>query len=903
MITFTVLENSNGSLTKRFHLDESDKLAKKTAGKLFSGKATRRSVSSPAEFASFLSTLQAHQALAFGVTERAEATIVTQGELATNPGAIARDRQHFRFTQGASIWFLDYDYDRSTATGAPLTPSEVRERLIEACPALASAPMIAVPSASSFIYDGERQLLGPGGVHLYVFVQNGADIPRAGKALYEHTWRNGGGRFIVGKAGQLLDRSLLDGSVWQPEREDFAAGAVCVPPLVQRRPAPQLWNADAPLFDSRLIADPTTAEQEAIRQKRAEAREAVEPQRKETRDAYVVERVADLIDQGVPKETAQRTAEAAVDSRMLLADFRLQRPDGKEVTVGEVLANPSKFHAARFRDPLEPDYRGDHRIAHANLFSGGRPFVYSHAHGGRRFELYPQTRTLQIQPGELPRRQDDVLEVLRLNGNVFDQPIGGAEYRMVYVASGCIVPFTEVSLQTHLGRFFRFEKYDGRAKACIPVDTPLALVRGIMAETTSRKLSVLEGVVSDPVMRTDGTILATAGYSERDRLFSEYSDILQPPIPEHPTDDQLRSAFAMLWRPFELFPFTGGDMRAGMLAALLTAVVRSTIPTAPAFMFEAPSAGSGKSLLAKCVAGLAMGRRATGNTPPASDEEQRKHLFAALRAGSRVIFWDNFTQAVQGTSALCAFVTAPRFGDRVLGVSQTEEYPNKALFLMTGNNPRIEGDACRRVVRVRIDAQVEHPSLRAFDLEPESYVLDHRSELWAAALTILRGFQSHGAPKQTKDTVGSFEDWDRMVRQAVLWLHREGLATVDLGDPYASAVANLDEDPVKDVVSDVLRAWHGLFRTEWKKPGEALAALGFDEAGRTALESIDPKGISSVRFGYWLRQHVDERVGSLRLERSRNSVSKNWEYRVIESQPSSAPAPEPKVSPEIAALL
>jgi hypothetical protein len=903
VITFTVLENSNGSLTKRFHLDESDTLAKRTAGKLYTGKATRRSVSSPAEFASFLSTLQPNQALAFGVTERAEAPIVTQAEVSKTPGAIARDRQHFRYTQGASVWFLDYDYDRSTATEAPLTPSEVRAKLIEACPALESAPMVAVPSASSYLYDGEKQLLGPGGVHLYVFVQNGAGIPRAGKALYEHTWRTGCGRFVVGKAGQLLDRSLLDGSVWQPEREDFAAGAVCVPPLEQRRPAPQLWNADAALFDSRLIADPTAEEQEAIRQKRAEARETVEPSRKQARDAYVVERVKELTEHGIDANTAQRTAEAAADSRMLLADFRLQHPDGKEVTVGEVLANPSKYHAARFRDPLEPDYRGDTRIAHANLFSGGRPYVYSHAHGGRRFELYPQTRTLQIQPGELPRRQDDVLEVLRLNGNVFDQPIGSAEFRMVYVANGCIVPFGEVSLQTHLGRFFRFEKYDGRAKACVPVDTPLALVRGIIAETTSRKLPVLEGVVSDPVMRTDGTILATAGYSERDRLFSEYSDILQAPIPEHPTDEQLRGAFATLWRPFEGFPFTDGDTRGAMLAALLTAVVRSTIPTAPAFMFEAPAAGSGKSLLAKCVSALATGRRAVPESPPAGDEEQKKTLFAALRGGARIIFWDNVVAPVYGTSSLCAFVTSPRFGGRVLGVSQTEELPNKALLLLTGNNPRIEGDACRRVIRVRIDAQVEHPSLRAFDLEPESFVLDHRSELWTAALTILRGFHSRGAPKQTPDRAGSFEDWDRMVRQCVLWLNREGLATGELGDPYATAIANIQEDPVKDVVSTVLQAWHALFSSEWKKPGEALAALGFDEAGRTALEAIDAKGLSTVRFGYWLRQHVDERVGDLRLQRLHNSVTKRWEFRVTESQPPSASAPGRNISPAIAALL
>lgn len=902
MIGFTVLENASGSLTKRFQLDESGKLAKQTAGKLFSGKA-RRAVSSPTEFAAFLGTLQANQALAYGVTERAEAQIVTQDELPKTPGAIARSRQFFRYAQAPAVWFLDYDFDRATG-GAPLTPSEVREQLIAACPALADAPMVASPSASSYIYEGDKQLLGPGGVHLYVFVQNGADIPRAGKALYEHTWRIGAGRFIVGKAGQLLDRSLLDGSVWQPEREDFAAGAVCVPPLQQRRPAPQVWNAEASLFDSRLIADPTTEEAQAIREKRTAARDLVEPQRKAARDAYVVERVADLVDLGVPQDAAQRTAESAADQKILLADFRLQHPDGKEVSVGEVLANPSKYHAARFRDPLEPDYRGDSRIAHANLFSGGRPYIYSHAHGGRRFELYPQTRVLQIQPGEMPRRQDDVLDILRLQGNVFDQPIGSGQFRMVHVANGYIVPFSETSLQTYLGRLFRFEKYDGRAKACVAVDTPLQLVRGILAESAARKLPILESVISEPVMRTDGTILATAGYSERDQLLSVYDSLLQPVIPEHPSDEQLRSAFETLWHPFRGFPFVDGNARAAMLAALLTAVVRSTTSTRPAFMFEAPSAGTGKSLLAKCVAALVTGRRGVPESPPSQNEEQAKRLFSSLRAGARCIFWDNVIGAVQGNAALCAFVTSQRYGDRVLGLSLREEYPNHALLLMTANNPRIEGDACRRVIRVRIDAQIEHPSLRVFELEPESFVLDHRAELWASALTILRGFQSRGAPSQTKDRAGSFEEWDRLVRQCVLWLQGEGFADVELGDPYASAVENLDEDPVKDVVSDVLQAWRKLFAGAWAKPAEALAALQFDEAARSTLDGIDPKGaISAARFGFWLRQHTEERIGGLRLERRRNSDTKNWEYCVAESRPRSAPTADRRISPAILALL
>jgi len=41
------------------------------------------------------------------------------------------------------------------------------------------------------------------------------------------------------------------------------------------------------------------------------------------------------------------------------------------VTVGTVLDNRERWHGERFADPLEPDYRGDKRIAWLNLRSGG----------------------------------------------------------------------------------------------------------------------------------------------------------------------------------------------------------------------------------------------------------------------------------------------------------------------------------------------------------------------------------------------------------------------------------------------------------------------------------------------------------------------------------------------------
>jgi hypothetical protein len=59
----------------------------------------------------------------------------------------------------------------------------------------------------------------PGGKRVgAVTVKNGADIPRALKNLHGRLWLGGFGYFIVGAIGQLLDRSLIDSSVGDPER-------------------------------------------------------------------------------------------------------------------------------------------------------------------------------------------------------------------------------------------------------------------------------------------------------------------------------------------------------------------------------------------------------------------------------------------------------------------------------------------------------------------------------------------------------------------------------------------------------------------------------------------------------------------------------------------------------------
>lgn len=149
--------------------------------------------------------------------------------------------------------------------------------------------------------------------------------------------------------------------------------------------------------------------------------------------------------------------------------------------------------------------------------------------------------------------------------------------------------------------------------------------------------------------------------------------------------EQARSALNTVWAAFKDFPFKDGMAKAALLASLLTAAVRQVLPTAPAFAFDAPVQGSGKTLLAQCVGALAEGKAPTvwPHTAGGNDEEIRKRLFTALRTGSRSLIWDNVVGTFD-SAAMAALITSPTMTDRILGRNDAGTVPNRAVILFIG---------------------------------------------------------------------------------------------------------------------------------------------------------------------------------------------------------------------------
>lgn len=886
-LRLTRLTNTRGALTKRYSLDADGSLRKTTAAALYEGRAELVECAGLEAYMNLRAALRSNEALAYGITGRASVGLTTQRALRDNPAQagerVARDAGSFHYPRGPGVLMLDHDaehlpesYDRES----------LRAALLSAVPELAGAPMAWCTSASSHIVNADTgaQLQGLRGQRLYVALADATDIPRVGRIIYECLWSAGIGTFVVSKAGTLLDRNLVDASAWQPERIDFAAGAECTPPLEQRAPEWHLWEAPGGGFepwDSRAVLPELTAEQsETAAAHRAAARARMAERAGVARSAFIDERASTLSEaRGVEPEEARRMVLGAVEQRLLFAEWLLHPEEGDPVTVGQVLDDPARWHGTRFADPLEPDYRGDRRIAWANMRSGGRPYLFSHAHGlAQRYELLRQPAQLMVLPGDLARLTDDCLRVVRERGELYD--FGTAD--IARVAEGRVYLVTRGYMLDYLGRHIRFTRFDSRARKgeeIRPTDCPQPVAHAIVDRVGERELPKLRGVITAPTLRADGSALDLPGFDSATGLLYACDDPMPPRVPARPSREDVIEALRVLMEPVAGFPFASPEARSVALAALLTACVRRSLPTAPGFAIDAPTPGTGKSLLAKVV--LALGGHSTAShKPPPSDEECGKVLFAALREGAGAIFLDNYSTPIGGP-AIDHFLTADEYAGRVLGSSVNAGcLPNGALMLFTGNNIDLMGDTCRRVLTCRLDARVEHPSRRAFGFDPVQFVKARRPGLVRAALTLMRGYlTSSAAPKGRP--LGSFEVWDALVRQTVCWL-ADIQPAVELGDPNATSEAAEGEDEGKGQLAELLRAWADAFKDT---PITAQAALEFcqqaDFCARDdpvslrkialsqafdALKRHPREVLTAKRLGQYLKANKDKPAGSRRFE-------------------------------------
>jgi hypothetical protein len=394
----------------------------------------------------------------------------------------------------------------------------------------------------------------------------------------------------------------------------------------------------------------------------------------------------------------------------------------------------------------------------------------------------------------------------------------------------------------------------------------------MLARSGEWPFSVLTGLANAPTLDQDGRAIAQSGYDSRTGLLLVFEPGTFPPVPDAPTQNDAKAALGLFVHLLRGFPFAGPPDLSVALSAFLTALVRPSLGTAPLHGFDAPQAGTGKSLLVEMV-GLVL----TGSTPPAmaqgkSPEEDEKRLGAVMMAGDGLIWLDNVEKPIEG-DLLCSMLTQKSVGVRPLGVSERRILPCTALVCATGNNLTLSGDATRRSVICRLDAGEERPDEREFAWDAKQEVMADRPGLVVAGLTALRAYKLAGSPEKLKP-FGSFPDYD-WVRGTLKWC---GYA-----DPAETRDAILSADPHKSELAEVMTYWSAAFGEGFRTVAD-IPTTGTNMGGpqldleKALKNATNTNAWSGKSVGRWLLRHKDRVVGGFAF---RQGAGRSWKLEKL----------------------
>jgi hypothetical protein len=432
--------------------------------------------------------------------------------------------------------------------------------------------------------------------------------------------------------------------------------------------------------------------------------------------------------------------------------------------------------------------------------------------------------------------------------------------------SPTIVPVDGGFLHCHLAEAAHWFKVQGKKTANI---NPPPVILGPLLAGPWETIRPLSGLLETPALLPDGRLLTGSGYDDETGLLLDTIQI--PPIVRSRRAGE--AALKTLMEIYADFPFETEVDRATALSLSLSGIEAALLPATPLAMIDAPEAGSGKTLLTEVTGLLATGRFPAAMPQAADEAEDKKRLLSILLAGDPIGLIDNIARPLE-SDALCMVITGGEYEDRVLGASRKVRLRCRMLWLVTGNNARAVGDLIRRTIRCRIDPRCERPDERLFDVNLHREVPRRRPELVHAALTIMASYIAAGRPKPLRP-YGNFEDWSRMVREALVWL---GAA-----DPCDSREVLASSDPEREALALLMDAWHACFADEPKLIKEVLTkadehsmeTMALRDAIANAAVARGGNATLGQSLGFYLRSKMNRVHGGRFFTKAKSDTHAN----------------------------
>jgi hypothetical protein len=306
-------------------------------------------------------------------------TLVVAKKFTGAPGTIARTKACIQYPAGLHLLMLDRDPEPEAE---PIANAEnLLRRMAGVLPAFADIGWLATSSTSSAIRSTQTDewLKLPDGWHIY-FVATG-DVERFTDLLKVRLWLAGYGFCKLATQNKqtgvcaILERALVDLTVFSPERLDYVSGALIDKnaPFYQDRPAPALHAGG--VLDLDAFPEVTDEERSQYIALVTAAKDRLAPERRAKVCAHITTTRPELPEAEVEEEITTRLTHA--ERCELAPDHRLYF-NGTPVTARE-LVTAKALDERRLADPQEPTYRqGEDAVFH---WREGDWRIVSWAHG------------------------------------------------------------------------------------------------------------------------------------------------------------------------------------------------------------------------------------------------------------------------------------------------------------------------------------------------------------------------------------------------------------------------------------------------------------------------------------------------------------------------------------------
>lgn len=399
-----------------------------------------------------------------------------------------------------------------------------------------------------------------------------------------------------------------------------------------------------------------------------------------------------------------------------------------------------------------------------------------------------ESKRLIIDDGEIDRVVEEMDEILLKTNKVFQRRNPD---EIVYVAKGeddserlphnkknriplgtlYINPLDKYAVAQAVQREVDVFKFDKRTGELRKTDIK-PFVSQNYESYKFKSIPEIVGLSSTPLMREDGSIRCQDGYDPESRRYIDWK-LGDLDIPDNLTREDVEKDYQMFRELNQEFFFADKELDGAVaIAAQWSGIARLSLDKCPAFGFEAPKHGSGKTLLCELAGILTSGADPMPITHNRNDNEFEKRVESALLSKTPVLCFDNLNHLVINSNALNSAITSGKVNIRIFHSQEDRKEEVNSLILLNGNNMQVSEDSLRRIFMCTLDTDMETPASHKYKRDGEDlkrHAHRNRKKFIEAFFRIEKAYRQSGEEVTGEPLVG-FESWLQRIRDPLLWI-------------------------------------------------------------------------------------------------------------------------------------